>query len=761
MKNWLNDWMSVIILFLFVIPVLSQAPTDDGTIVATENYNSAVNPPIGMGSFNFINSVALSAAADINGTGQGVEFLYDANLFTAEEVTLHTFPNVAPGNYIIQYEINAANAGFTYDAVISDGTSTKTQTVGVQTGNGAFQKRYTAQLTVAATSTVSFTMQMSPFVSAFTNSLVYIDDVELIQMNATLPNPATGAMLVQTEDFNAAMTPPTGAGAASFTSNIELSVAADVAGTGQGVEFDYSGAYAEVTNSIDMVTFSNVAPGTYYIDYQYQSGNSNTNLDFTYYNRIVSSAGSEDNYVVSPVNGSFSTHRTYEVTTTTTGDISLELYLLEKGNNVTNGTPIYIDDVRLMSLPPACTNTFGTDTRQACDSLTWIDGMTYTTSNNTATFTTTNADGCDSVITLNLTILESTQATDTRQACDSLTWIDGMTYTTSNNTATFTTTNADGCDSVITLNLTILESTQATDTRQACDSLTWIDGMTYTASNNTATFTITNADGCDSIITLNLTILESTEATDTRQACDSFTWIDGMTYSASNNSATFTTTNADGCDSVITLNLTILESTEAIVDTTQCGGIYISPSGRQYTSSQVGILDTISNSVGCDSVITINLTIDDCLDEMELSLSDPCSCENPNNLSLADGTTLFADTLKIDVSMIPNPDPVTLIANDGNLLDEFGNPISTPLVITNQIDAQTYFLVFYTRPNTPATIIVDANGNSEEFTTESCAECRVVPTLGEWGIVILSLSLLIISVAALKSRNQYFLTQDV
>ena len=46
-----------------------------------------------------------------------------------------------------------------------------------------------------------------------------------------------------------------------------------------------------------------------------------------------------------------------------------------------------------------------------------------------------------------------------------------------------------------------------TDIVTACDSYTWIDGNTYSSSNNTATFTSTNAAGCDSIITLDLTIV--------------------------------------------------------------------------------------------------------------------------------------------------------------------------------------------------------------------------------------------------------------
>lgn len=53
---------------------------------------------------------------------------------------------------------------------------------------------------------------------------------------------------------------------------------------------------------------------------------------------------------------------------------------------------------------PACVNTSGTDVISACNNFTWIDGNTYNVSNNTATHTLTNAAGCDSIVTLNLTI---------------------------------------------------------------------------------------------------------------------------------------------------------------------------------------------------------------------------------------------------------------------------------------------------------------------------------------------------------------------
>ena len=67
-------------------------------------------------------------------------------------------------------------------------------------------------------------------------------------------------------------------------------------------------------------------------------------------------------------------------------------------------------------------------------------------------------------------------------------------------------TNAAGCDSAVTLDLTINYSTLGTDVKTACESFTWIDGNTYTSSNNTATHILTNAAGCDSVVTLDLTI---------------------------------------------------------------------------------------------------------------------------------------------------------------------------------------------------------------------------------------------------------------
>jgi uncharacterized delta-60 repeat protein len=59
---------------------------------------------------------------------------------------------------------------------------------------------------------------------------------------------------------------------------------------------------------------------------------------------------------------------------------------------------------RLLNCSPAA----GTDIQFACNSFTWIDGNIYTTSNNTAIYNYLGgaANGCDSLVTLNLTIIK-------------------------------------------------------------------------------------------------------------------------------------------------------------------------------------------------------------------------------------------------------------------------------------------------------------------------------------------------------------------
>jgi uncharacterized delta-60 repeat protein len=68
---------------------------------------------------------------------------------------------------------------------------------------------------------------------------------------------------------------------------------------------------------------------------------------------------------------------------------------------------------------------------------------------------------------------------------------------------------ANTCDSIIITTLNVKQPTASIDIKFACDSLTWINGITYTANDTTAIYQLINIAGCDSTIRLNLTIAKT------------------------------------------------------------------------------------------------------------------------------------------------------------------------------------------------------------------------------------------------------------
>jgi hypothetical protein len=254
------------------------------------------------------------------------------------------------------------------------------------------------------------------------------------------------------------------------------------------------------------------------------------------------------------------------------------------------------------------TTTYGTDTQVACGSFTWIDGVTYTANTTTATHTLVNSIGFDSIVTLNLTVHPTYSSSLSQTICQGETFTLGTQTLSTNGQYSEVFSSVNGCDSIINLALTVNPNTSSTQQVQACGSYQWINGSTYTASTTTAIHTLPNASGCDSLITLNLTILNATTGTDVRTECDSYQWINGVTYTSSNSNATFTLLNAAGCDSVVTLALTVLPSVVNTQSATICFGESYTTGSITFTSSGP-YTDVFTAANGCDSTRTLTLTV--------------------------------------------------------------------------------------------------------------------------------------------------------
>lgn len=244
----------------------------------------------------------------------------------------------------------------------------------------------------------------------------------------------------------------------------------------------------------------------------------------------------------------------------------------------------------------------------ACDAYTWsANGINYTSSG-IYTETMINAQGCDSTVTLNLTILNSNTNVEYQTVCDQFTWIqNGETYTASGQYGD-TLMNVIGCDSIIMLDLTVHNSNSSIDVIQSCGPYTWIDGVTYTSSTTSPTMMLTTVNGCDSLVQLDLHVGTNYNIVDSVVACSQYTWINGVTYFQSTNAPSWLYLTSIGCDSLITLHLEITQSSLNIDSIAVCDS-FTWIDGVTYTASNYQATHTIINAQGCDSIVLLNLTI--------------------------------------------------------------------------------------------------------------------------------------------------------
>jgi hypothetical protein len=143
----------------------------------------------------------------------------------------------------------------------------------------------------------------------------------------------------------------------------------------------------------------------------------------------------------------------------------------------------------------------------------------------------------------------------------------------------------------------------------ACDTIISPSGFyTYKASGQYFD-TIPNHAGCDSIIKIEAHIGKSYSNINLSN-CRSFVSPSGKYIYNKSGTYIDTIANSEGCDSIITIGLEILKPSFSNIQITGCDK-YTSPSGS-FTFTNSGIYkDTITNSKGCDSIIMIDLNIID------------------------------------------------------------------------------------------------------------------------------------------------------
>ncbi len=211
----------------------------------------------------------------------------------------------------------------------------------------------------------------------------------------------------------------------------------------------------------------------------------------------------------------------------------------------------------------------------------------------------TNAQGCDSVVTTTVTLLPVAAGADTVRACpgDPLLGITGP----GGGTFTDTLVAANGCDSLVVVTVIALPAATGTDAVTICagDSV-WLDGWQSTAG--TWTNTLVAANGCDSVVSVTLSVLDTVMRILPVEICagDSAFVLGQWTGTAGVYADTFAAAN--GCDSIVGVQLIVRPRHDATVAVDLCGGDSVFLAGA-WQSAPGTVVDTFASAFGCDSVV--------------------------------------------------------------------------------------------------------------------------------------------------------------
>ena len=162
---------------------------------------------------------------------------------------------------------------------------------------------------------------------------------------------------------------------------------------------------------------------------------------------------------------------------------------------------------------------------------------------------------------------------------------------------------------MVTLDLSVRPFVEVDIDTVVCfgESLT-VFGTTYV---NSGIFvdTLITPYGCDSSLSLKLTVLPQYRDTTVATTCDNvpYAFADSTYMTAGTFVKTYTSTG--GCDSTQTLILSVNPTLATAIDTTICAGESFTVGSEVFTTSG-SYVRTIPASTGCDSVVSLSLAVD-------------------------------------------------------------------------------------------------------------------------------------------------------
>ena len=307
---------------------------------------------------------------------------------------------------------------------------------------------------------------------------------------------------------------------------------------------------------------------------------------------------------------------------------------------------------------------------EICEGDTLFVGNTPYTLTGTYSDTLPALNGCDSIVNLDLTVLPAAVTNLVEEICE------GDSFNGYDVTGMYSDTipGANGCDSIINLDLTVLPADVIDLIEEICEGESFVVGTSVYTMTGMYTDIFTNQFGCDSIINLDLTVISNAPNNIMETICEGESYdFNGVTLTSP---GTYfdTIATAAGCDSVVILDLTVNTNGFRAVYPIICIGETYTYAGNVYDASGTFVLD-LPNPNGCDSTITIYLTVlEDDINFTNATICDGDSYEweggfftNPGNYTeIYTGSNGCDSIEELNLTVLPATD---LLCLDGGLCD--------------------------------------------------------------------------------------------
>ena len=241
-----------------------------------------------------------------------------------------------------------------------------------------------------------------------------------------------------------------------------------------------------------------------------------------------------------------------------------------------------------------------------------VNGKTYDETNPVGTEVIPGgaSTGCDSTIVVNLQFSDTYQDTITASICQGACYPQGNNCYSTTGTHIDTFASINNCDSIVVLFLTVNDKFEVFLQEEICAGTCYAVGTNCYDATGVYRDTFLSANNCDSIVELTLTVRDTFRTIRNESICAGDTFFFHNTPRTSTGTYIDTLQSIYNCDSIVVLNLNVLDTFHTIISEAICLGESYT-FGTNTVNTAGTYFDTLSAASGCDSFVTLHLTVND------------------------------------------------------------------------------------------------------------------------------------------------------